>query len=424
MTYQRHEYFEVLSPRHDLELPLIVVLPNAGDQLPGGLKHIFALEGDELAQLARNHAELDAVRLFSPAAAQGATVVINHISNLVVDQSLYVPPPPPPDIDLLLAVSLDGLPREELGLEEPSSAAVPTTTPDGSRTLHGPEFSEEDRLRLMDEYYYPFQYAVETLVQRFLARYGRCWIVEGRTHRPDPAHESDAQRITPYVRLGSDERHKAGELERWFLDRQKTFDGSRVDVEARGEATRRPLVRIESDQDACFCPLGWRGKDDRVRMLRVSMLREYPRKSDVREMADPAEPEHLMRGFLKFAAKRTAERLDLHRSCIPAHEAGNLVDQYLKNRLRGGNWTIRGVLDGDQSDLWYCKRRTSFFGFMEYRDFLDGCWVVEVEPWVSDPETKTWIQPKYIVDKWSGEVWVGTGVRRRKPGGGPQPYWV
>lgn len=405
MYGRHHDFIEILRPRPEMELPLIVVMPAAGDEIPGSLDRTFALQRDEIQEIAKELAETDAEKQFASAVWLGATVVINRLSSLVVDMSRRVPLPPPVDIasglDAALGHDLDPPPP----LKGAFTHAVPGLTPDG-RQLHDEHVTHDDAQQIMDSYYYPFHGVIEDLARRFITRFGRCWIIEARAHDGAPVMIGKREHPRPFISLSYDERHVSSEILKWFENRKPEFEHQWSQGRRRETPGRRPMLEISHRPDGSIMPLEWRAAEERLRSMRISVVRGIGAGEAEHGPEDPGEAAYLIRGLLRHVSGRVAEQVDVHRTCIPASDAAVIVDQHIRASVRSGIWSVIRVLDGDEQAHWrvhgwfWLTKTTSYLGH------LRGCWVVHVASDSHGPGRSREISSTYLVDKWSGETWA------------------
>lgn len=390
--------FKVHKPRPDLEIPLIVVMPSIGSELPGTVPLSYAQGREAMASLAAELAEPDVRETFWPAIYEGATVITSELSRLILDRCVDLPYMAPRDV---VGEFVDENGEAQIEIEMPDSVA--DRTPDG-QPLWDDHFNEDDIDNLMATYYYPFRQAIDETVARFLDRFGRCWIIEAHSHAPEPEAGDVSEVPRALIELGYDETHVAGGMVRWFLDREKRFQKMVKAEYAPDPCGGRPLASVNAHNAGSLLPLDNTRLDPRVRSLRVSILRDIHRAVPKRGAEEPLEICYYIPFFLRRAAMDIADRMDIHRSHLSAGDAVVLLDQHLREEGYPPFWNITRVIDGDTQRPWIVTGRHSHLQAAKDVEHLRGCWVVNTSIGYGGLPIMDQMQPSYLVDKWSGAV--------------------
>lgn len=175
--------FSVTEPAGEA-LPVVVHVPHAGTWIPEQERAAYALDDAQLAEELRLMTDHRTEHLAAGATELGATVVVNHLSRLVVDPERFV------DGDEMDAVGM-GFAYE--------------------RTAHGGSLREVDGdavERLRRDWFDPYTQAVADVVRRVADRHGRCVVLDVHSypeHRLPYELHGDGPR--PEVCLGTDPFH-------------------------------------------------------------------------------------------------------------------------------------------------------------------------------------------------------------------------
>lgn len=177
--------FEVLRPDGDVG-PLITHVPHAATRIPGDVRAGIVLDDAQLT--AELHAMTDHRTdvLAAGTALVGATRFVNRCSRLVVDPERFLDPD-----------------REQM--EAVGMGAVYTATSHGT-PLRPP--SADQREQLLDRWFRPYHAAFATLVDRHLAAFERCVILDVHSYPSVPLpYERPADAPRPAVCLGTHPVH-------------------------------------------------------------------------------------------------------------------------------------------------------------------------------------------------------------------------
>lgn len=182
--------FSVIEPPGD-RVPIVVHVPHAGTWIPDTERSSFLLDDTQLAEELRLMTDHRTDVLARRAHELGATVVVNHLSRLVVDPERF------PDGDEMDAVGM-GFAYE--------------------RTAHGErlrDVGEGDAARLRRDWLDPYTLTVADAVRRVVERHGRSVVLDVHSypeHRLPYELHGDGPR--PEVCLGTDPFHTPA----WLAD--------------------------------------------------------------------------------------------------------------------------------------------------------------------------------------------------------------
>lgn len=194
----QNENFEILRPRPDRAIPLIIHIPHTGRAIPSdlsdGFRHVDPSEIDAMIDAMRDEG---ADTLFAGGVHYGATVILNRVCRVAYDPERFE------DDDR------EFMSRSGLGM-------VYTHTLDG-KPLRPEHQVEAHRRLVIERYHRPYVAAFEALVDEFLERFGAVWILDAHTFPEEALSYEDAGAPRPVVCLGyeSEERAQA-EVLAWF----------------------------------------------------------------------------------------------------------------------------------------------------------------------------------------------------------------
>lgn len=181
--------FSVVEPTAT-PVPVVVHVPHAGTWIPADERPAFLLGDDQLAEELRLMTDHRTDVIAGCARELGATVVVNHLSRLVVDPERFV----------------DG--EEEMEQVGMGFAYRKTAHGAALRDLTNDELS-----RLRRSWFDPYTEAVATTVRDVVDRLGRCVVLDVHSypeHRLPYERHGDGQR--PEICLGTDDFHTPPEL--------------------------------------------------------------------------------------------------------------------------------------------------------------------------------------------------------------------
>lgn len=183
--------FSVVEPTAT-PVPVVVHVPHAGTWIPADERPAFLLGDDQLAEELRLMTDHRTDVIAGCARELGATVVVNHLSRLVVDPERFV------DGDEMDAVGM-GFAYER--------------TADG-----GPlrELDEGVVARLRRDWFDPYTHAVAEVVRAVTDRDGRCVVIDVHSYPQHPLpYELHGDGPRPEICLGTDPFHTPA----WLSDR-------------------------------------------------------------------------------------------------------------------------------------------------------------------------------------------------------------
>lgn len=217
--------FSVQRPRPDAGIPLVVHVPHAGTAIPDDVRAGILLDDAalraELVALTDWHTDA----LFGPpAAATGATVVVNHTSRLVVDP--------------------ERLPGDREPMAHHGMGAVYTRTHRGLPLRRSDDPAANQRL--VDRFLTPWAEAVDIAVGAALDRFGRCLLLDGHSFPSQPFGFEDAGLQRPDIDLGFTDFHAPRALLTRLRERVRAAGRSTADNTPFAGAYV-PLPRFESD---------------------------------------------------------------------------------------------------------------------------------------------------------------------------------
>jgi N-formylglutamate deformylase len=227
------------SMAKDILRPFVLHVPHASTAIPGGLRDRFLLSPAVLDRelLLMTDRYTDELFDLSP-----NDTVQFPISRLVVDPERF-----PEDADE---------PMASVGMGE--MGAVYTRTHDGAqlKRVHG----EEERLSLLERFYWPHHRALEAAVTQRLDKFGRCLVLDCHSFHPAPLpHEPDQDPDRPEIDLGTDPIHTpkllASVAERLFADAglsvafNQPFSGAMVPASRYRKDSRVAALMIEVRRD-------------------------------------------------------------------------------------------------------------------------------------------------------------------------------
>lgn len=226
--------FEILEPAPDRALPIVAHIPHAGTRIPPDVRAGIDLDDPALQRQLLQLTDWHTDRLFAWLPGAGAHAFINHISRLVVDPERFAD-------DAMEPMAARG------------QGVVYTRTTD--LTPMRPDDPVE-RARLVAAYFDPYHAALTGLVERVLARFGRCLVVDGHSFGTTPLpSEVDQAPDRPDICIGTDRTHTPEPLARALEDafrsvglrvaRDTPFAGSLVPLRHHGTDLRVATVMIE-----------------------------------------------------------------------------------------------------------------------------------------------------------------------------------
>jgi N-formylglutamate amidohydrolase len=236
-TLVRVEPFETILPEAGTDRPWVAHIPHAGLAIPLDVRAGILLDDASLRRQLVQLTDWHTDRLFGWLPAAGATAFVNRTSRLVIDPERF------PD---------DALePMAALG-----QGAVYTRTTDGRPLRSGDPM---DRAHLVATFYQPYHAALTALVERVLARHGRCLLIDGHSFGSVPLpSEHDQAPDRPDVCIGTDPIHTPEALAR-ALETAFAADGLRV--------------KRDSPFAGALVPLTHHGRDLRVTSVMLEIRR-------------------------------------------------------------------------------------------------------------------------------------------------------
>lgn len=177
--------FAVLPPA-GASRPLVVHVPHAGTHLPADVRAGIVLDDAALAEELRRMTDHRTDVLAAGTAEVGATRFVNLCSRLLVDPERFLDP----DLEEMEAVGM---------------GAVYTAT-SRRRLLRAP--SPAEREDLLARWFRPYHAAITALVDRHLAAFDRCVLVDVHSYPSSPLpYERHADAARPAVCLGTHPVH-------------------------------------------------------------------------------------------------------------------------------------------------------------------------------------------------------------------------
>lgn len=228
--------FEVRGDPMVASLPVVVHVPHCATIIPPEVLRGIVLDPSclqtELLRLTDWHVD----GLFADIARIGGVMFVNLVSRLVVDPERF----------------------RDNSQEEMASrgmGAVYTLTSDG-KPLRLLPLPPQERERLLAEHFDPYSRALEQLVSQFLARFGKCLIIDGHSFATKPLpHELDKTEPRPDICIGTDPFHtpkglvEAAETVALHLGlataRNRPFSGTYVPMRYFGSDQRVASVMLE-----------------------------------------------------------------------------------------------------------------------------------------------------------------------------------
>ncbi|MFA9446610.1 N-formylglutamate amidohydrolase [Egicoccus sp. AB-alg6-2] len=174
-----------MRPDGDVQ-PLIVHVPHAATAIPGDVRDGIALDDGQLAEELRLMTDHRTDVLAAATARYGATRFVNGWSRLVVDPERFLDP----DLEEMEAVGM---------------GAVYTATSDLG-VLRTP--TARQREALLDAWFRPYHAALTLLVDRYLAAFDRCALIDLHSYPSAPLpYERHAEADRPALCIGTHPVH-------------------------------------------------------------------------------------------------------------------------------------------------------------------------------------------------------------------------
>lgn len=226
--------FEILEPAADVALPIVAHIPHAGTRIPPDVRARITVDDAalhrQLVQLTDWHTD----RLFAWLPAAGAHAFINRTSRLVVDPERFAED------------ALEPMAARGQGVVYTRTTDLAPMRPD----------DPVERDRLVAAYFDPYHAALTDLVDRVLARFGRCLILDGHSFATLPLpSEVDQAPDRPDICIGTDRVHTPSSLAQameaafraagFRVARDTPFSGSLVPLRHHGTDPRVATVMIE-----------------------------------------------------------------------------------------------------------------------------------------------------------------------------------
>lgn len=176
--------FSVLEPTRRA-VPVVVHVPHAGTWIPADERGSFLLADEQLAEELRLMTDHRTDALAGTAYQLGATVIVNHLSRLVVDPERFAD---------------GGEEMEQVGMGFAYE-----------RTAHGDplrDLSEDDRARLRRRWFDPYSQVLASTVHGMVTDHGHCVVLDVHSYpeRRLP-YELHGDGPRPEVCLGTDAFH-------------------------------------------------------------------------------------------------------------------------------------------------------------------------------------------------------------------------
>lgn len=188
---QSERIFEIRRPEHHDRLPLLVHIPHAGTLIPDDVRETFVASRETVAWDLERSTDHAVDELWEDAVDHGATILINHVNRLVCDVERF------PD---------DALerPMSDLG-----RGVVYLKTGDGL-PLRTADFPAADVDALVQRFWSPWQELVADEVERMLADFGVCYIIDAHSFPGRPLGCETDQDVAnrPDICLGWDDVHR------------------------------------------------------------------------------------------------------------------------------------------------------------------------------------------------------------------------
>lgn len=187
---RRERIFEVGRPDHHQHLPLLVHVPHAGTLIPDDVRETFVASRETVAWDLKRSTDHAVDELWEDAIDHGATILINRVNRLVCDVERF------PD---------DALerPMSDLG-----RGVVYLKTGDGL-PLRTADFRAAEVDALVQRFWSPWQELVADEVERMLADFGVCYIIDAHSFPDRPLGCETDQDVAnrPDICLGWDDDH-------------------------------------------------------------------------------------------------------------------------------------------------------------------------------------------------------------------------
>lgn len=231
--------FEILTPRADARLPVIVHVPHSSTNVPAEHRADFVLSDDELDAELLAMTDHRTEALARDATSLGATMFVNRVSRLVMDPERFADDAAEP-------------------MAQKGMGAIYLSRSSG-QPLRRASFGAADRARLMTALHAPYHAALEDLTARMLADFDRCLLVDLHSFPRVALPYEDASLARPDICIGFDDAHVDADLcARWAaLLRERglevgfntPFAGSLVPTRFYQRDTRVRSMMIEVRRD-------------------------------------------------------------------------------------------------------------------------------------------------------------------------------
>jgi len=368
-------FFQIIRPDGTRRIiPLIIHVPHASDFIPPEYRDQFILSDADLADQHRKMVDHHVDKLMAMARDMGATLFVNGVSRLVMDPERFL--------------NEDQEPMATHGL-----GAVYTRTDDG-RPLRRPDFSEAERLAVLDTLYHPYHQALNDLVDEFLERFGCCYIIDAHSYPALPNGYEDEKLARPNYCIGHDDYHVPEAWLQWWrewsaaqiMPKGRNIKVHVTHVSQDSEESRviedygpRELkVRFNMPFSGSLVPGRHYLTDNRVKSLMLEVKRSVYMDEQTGELKDRPlawmfDPIHQ---FLDYACSDLADTFHPQETGISRAAARRRIHGWLVGQHKPGDWVgyncITGVVSGehafltgqalwrveDPSTCWAIKRAT------------------------------------------------------------------
>jgi N-formylglutamate amidohydrolase len=226
--------------------PVVIHVPHSSRLIPPGIRADLMLTDDELADELDEATDTATDEIALTALAHAClrpTIVINHLSRLVIDPERFP----------------DGDPAEAFG-----RGAVYTRTCSGAPLRAEPY---PRRAELIDAYFRPYAATVTTAVENRLNACGRAIVIDLHSYPEKPSAFEEAAASRPSLCVGTDSRHTPG----WLT------------AAARGAFASLGEMSENTPYSGTYVPLRYYGQGDRVSSVMIEVRRDT-------YLTDPAAP--------------------------------------------------------------------------------------------------------------------------------------